>query len=205
MTLLSMLTLIFFLIASISDIFIPFIISTKYPNYSHLKLTISELGSHVSPVKKKESINLIFVGFMFIMGGILQELLFLSINVLSIFKNLYVIGIIIFGLGCIIAGKYPEDPKGEEESKDGKIHGIGSGIGFLFLLMNPFYAFFIEEFVFFLNVILFILGILTFSLFIVSEKKNGNGILGLTGLWQRLNLIVLYSCLIINLLLLVVE
>ncbi len=68
MSLLSMLTLIFFLIASISDIFIPFIISTKYPNYSHLKLTISELGSHVSPVKRKESINLIFVcGFVFLL------------------------------------------------------------------------------------------------------------------------------------------
>ncbi len=196
MTLLLQITLVFIFIASAADLLVPFIISRKYPNYSHLKLAISELGSRVSPVRKMESANLIFVGALLIIGGFLHAFLFLSSNG---FKNLYILGIVIFGLGCIIAGKFPEDPKGEEESRDGKIHGIGSGLGFLFLLVCPLWAVFIDEFksLQLLNCLFFIMGLVTFTLFIISEKKDG--LLGLTGLWQRANLVVLYACLVLNL------
>jgi len=73
------------------------------------------------------------------------------------------------------------------------------GIGFIFLIFNPLWATFINEFKRYksLNIILFILGILTFILFMVSENIEA-GILQYTGLFQRINLLILYSVLIIN-------
>ena len=113
--------------------------------------------------------------------------------------NLYISGIIAFGIGCILAGIFPEDPKGFKESASGKIHGIASGIGFVFLILNPLWATFINAFEKYraLNIFLFGAGIITFALFMLSEKRE-TGLLKYTGLFQRLNLIVLYGCLILN-------
>lgn len=76
---------------------------------------------------------------------------------------------------------------------------ILSGIGFIFLMLCPLWAQFIIEFKgnYIINIILLTLGILTFILFL-SSKNHKNGILKYTGLFQQLNLIFLYSCLIIN-------
>ena len=110
-----------------------------------------------------------------------------------------IIGIIAFGIGCIFAGIYPEDPKGVEETVSGKIHGIASGLGFILLILNPLWATFIADFNRYrvLNIILFGAGLITFVLFIVSENRN-TGLLKYTGFFQRLNLIILYGCLILN-------
>jgi len=98
-----------------------------------------------------------------------------------------------------LAGIFPEDPKGISETISGKIHGIASGIGFIFLILNPLWAIWIAEFknLRSVNITLFILAILTFILFVTSENIN-NGILQYTGLFQRLNLIILYGHLILN-------
>ncbi|MCD4665398.1 MAG: DUF998 domain-containing protein [Bacteroidales bacterium] len=184
-------------IAVIGDFLIPALISRGYPNYCHLRNTISTLGTNKSPVKKQASIWLISLGTLFIIFGIGQNFLF---NDLSWKHYLYIWGIIAFGIGAgIIAGIYPEDSKGVKETKNGKIHGIGAGFGFVFLLFNPLIATGITEFngLEWFNSILFIIGMLTFQLFLLSGKKK-NGILSFSGLWQKLNLFVLYSPLLIN-------
>lgn len=113
--------------------------------------------------------------------------------------NLYTCGIIVYGVGCILAGVFSEDSKGPEESISGKIHGIASGIGFIFLILNPLWATFIDAFQKnrIQNIILFGAGILTFSLFMLSENRE-TGFLQYMGLFQRLNLIILYGCLVLN-------
>ena len=113
--------------------------------------------------------------------------------------NWYTTGIIIFAIGCIFAGIFPEDVKGVSETSSGKIHGIASGIGFLFLMLNPLWAVWIKEFSSFkiINIFIFVSGILTFTAFLVSEKKTA-GILRFTGLYQRLNLILLYGAIVMN-------
>jgi len=114
-------------------------------------------------------------------------------------NNWYTIGIILFGIGCIFAGIFPEDIQGSSESINGKIHGIASGLGFLFLILNPLWALWIRELQNFkiINILLFIFGLITFVLFLVSENKT-KGILKYTGLFQRINLIILYGALIFN-------
>lgn len=184
-------------IAIIGDFLIPVIISKKYPNYSHLRNTISTLGTNNSPVKKQASIWLISLGILFVIFGVGQSLQFPSFS----WKHyLYIWGIIAFGIGAgIIAGIYPEDSKGVKETKNGKIHGIGAGFGFIFLLFNPLLATGIKEFsgLELVNSIFFVIGVLTFQVFILSGKKK-KGILSFSGLWQKLNLVALYSPLLIN-------
>lgn len=184
------------LIASLGDIIVPFFISTKYPGYNHLIHTISTLGTTKSPVQRYECLNLIVVGILFLIFSIGQWFLFKQ---KTWYHNWYTIGILIFSVGCILAGIFPEDPQGVAETSSGKIHGIASGLGFLFLILNPLWAIWIKELndIRIVNLLLFIFAILTFVLFIVSEDKS-SGFLKYTGLFQRLNLLILYGTLILN-------
>ena len=184
------------LTAVLSDLLIPKIIGTKYPGYNHFIHTISTLGTNNSPVQKYQCINLIMVGVLFLVFSLGQHFMFDQKNWAH---NWYTAGIIIFAIGCIFAGIFPEDIQGVAETSSGKIHGIASGIGFLFLILNPLWAVWIKEFSKFqtLNIILFVFGLITFLFFLLSENKTA-GFFRFTGLFQRLNLIALYGALIFN-------
>lgn len=192
----SIIFLVILLLATLGDLLIPVIIGIKYPGYNHLIDTISTLGTDKSPVQKFQCINFIAVGILFIIFSFGQGLSFTQIKWCH---TLFIIGIILFGVGTILAGIFPEDPKGIAETISGKIHGIASGIGFIFLILNPLWAIWIAEFkdLRYVNITLFVLAILTFILFMISENIN-SGILKYTGLFQRLNLIILYGHLILN-------
>ena len=192
----SIIFLVILLLATLGDLLIPIIIGSEYPGYNHLIDTISTLGTNISPIQKFQCINLIAVGILFIIFSFGQCLSFTQIKWCH---TLFIIGIVLFGVGTILAGIFPEDPKGIGETISGKIHGIASGIGFIFLILNPLWAIWIAEFkaLRYVNITLFILAILTFILFVTSENIN-SGILKYTGLFQRLNLIILYGHLILN-------
>ena len=192
----SIIFLVILLLATLGDLFIPIIIGIKYPGYNHLVDTISTLGINKSPVQKFQCINLIVVGILFIVFSVGQGLSFTQIKWCH---TLFILGIILFGVGTILAGIFPEDPKGISETISGKIHGIASGIGFIFLILNPLWAIWIAEFKDLrqVNMMLFVLAVLTFVLFLISENIN-SGFLKYTGLFQRLNLAILYGHLILN-------
>jgi len=192
----SIIFLVILLLATLGDLFVPIIIGSEYPGYNHLIDTISTLGTNKSPVQKFQCINLIAVGILFIIFSVGQGLVFTQIKWCH---KLFIIGIILFGVGSILAGIFPEDPKGIAETISGKIHGIASGIGFIFLIFNPLWAIWIAEFkdLRYVNMTLFVLAVLTFILFMVSENIS-SGILQYTGLFQRLNLTILYGHLILN-------
>lgn len=179
------------LAATIGDLLIPVLIAFKYPGYSHLYDTISSLGADTSPVKVVQCLNLVFVGILLILFSIGQYQLFTSI---SRFNKLYIFGIVVFGVGCIVAGVFPEDTMGGEETLSGKVHGIASGVGFLFLILNPLWSIWIKEFqgLRMYHIFTLVLAVLTFTLFVLSEGKE-YGILKYTGLLQRVNLMVLYG------------
>ncbi len=184
-------------VAMIGDFVVPLILGIKYPNHNALYDVISELGTQGSPVTKQISAWLIIEGILFICFGIGQGLQFRN---QTWAHWIYLWGILVFGIGAgVIAGIFPEDTKGAEETITGKIHGIFSGLGFMFLIMNSLWALWIDELngLEGLNTILFILGVITFGLFVASEKKEA-GILGMSGLWQRLNMLVVYSAILIN-------
>lgn len=192
----SIIFLVILLLATLGDLFVPIIIGIKYPGYNHLIDTISALGTNKSPVQKFQCMNLIAVGILFIIFSVGQGLAFTQIKWCH---RLFILGIVLFGIGTILAGIFPEDPKGIAETVSGKIHGIASGIGFIFLILNPLWAIWIVELKDLrqVNVTLFILAILTFILFVISENID-NGILKYTGLFQRLNLVILYGHIILN-------
>jgi len=192
----SIIFLVILLLATLGDLFIPIIIGNKYPGYNHLIDTISTLGTNKSPVQKFQCINLVTVGILFIIFSVGQGLVFTQIKW---YHRLFILGIVLFGVGTILAGIFPEDPKGITETASGKIHGIASGIGFILLVLNPLWAIWIAEFkeLRYINMTLFVLAVLTFILFMISENIS-SGILKYTGLFQRLNLLILYGHLILN-------
>lgn len=192
----SIIFLVILLLATLGDLFIPIVIGIEYPGYSHLIDTISTLGTNKSPVQKFQCINLIAVGILFITFSVGQGLAFTQIKWCH---RLFILGIVLFGVGTILAGIFPEGPKGIAETISGKIHGIASGVGFIFLILNPLWAIWIAEFkdLRYVNMTLFVLAVLTFVLFLTSENIS-SGILQYTGLFQRLNLIILYGHLILN-------
>jgi len=192
----SIIFLVILLLATLGDLLVPIIIGIEYPGYNHLVDTISTLGTNNSPVQKFQCINLITVGILFITFSVGQGLAFTQIKWCH---RLFVLGIVLFGVRTILAGIFPEDPKDIAETVSGKIHGIASGIGFIFLILNPLWAIWIAEFkdLRYINMTLFVLAVLTFILFMISENIS-SGILKYTGLFQRLNLIILYGHLILN-------
>ena len=86
---------------------------------------------------KFQCMNLIAVGILFIIFSVGQGLAFTQIKWCH---RLFILGIVLFGAGTILAGIFPEDPKGIAETISGKIHGIASGLGFIFLILNPLWA-----------------------------------------------------------------
>ena len=180
------------LIAVIGDFIVPYLLGKKYHNYGNLKDTISTLGTNNSPVKKQLSYWLIALGLLLLIFSVGHTHIF---AVYSWKHILYLLGIIIFGIGCILSGVFGEDSKGSKETKSGKIHGISSGLGFISLTFNPLWIFLIIENagMKIFNISFFILGFLTLILFLESYKRDR-----LTGLWQKINLATLYLPLIVN-------
>lgn len=188
--------LIILVAAICADLLIPVVLATRYPGYNHFRDTISTLGTPDSPVQKYQCVTLIAVGSLLLIFAVGQALSFQMIRWSHV---LFLLGIILFGVGSILAGIFPEDPFGVEETISGKIHGIASGLGFLFLILNPLWALWIDEFakLKLVNVVIFPLAILSFVAFLLSEGRT-TGILQFTGLFQRLNLCILYGHLLLN-------
>ena len=105
--------LIILLLATLGDLLIPIIIGTKYPGYSHFIDTISSLGTNEIPVQRYQCFTLVVVGLLFILFTIGQYKAFASITWCH---KIYIIGIILYGIGTIIAGILPEDPVGIDET-----------------------------------------------------------------------------------------
>ena len=179
------------------DLMMPFVLGVSYPGYSHLMDTISTLGTDVSPVKFGARLSLVIVGALYSLSAFGHFYQFVKTGK---YERLYFLGILLFGIGTIIAGVFPEDPKGIiTETIRAKVHGIASFTGFVFLTLCPLWATKIKQFKTDkrLNYFLFIMSIITFLIFIFSNNIE-EGVFKYTGLYQRINLATLYLSLIIN-------
>ena len=183
-------------LATFSDLLVPVFLGLKFPGYNHLQDTISALGSPGSPTQRFARITLVAVGILLFFFAFGQATLFTKI---SWSTQWYTIGVLIFAVGCVLAGLFPETSPAMSETISGKIHGIASGIGFLFLILCPLWAVWIPDFVQYkpFNILLFVSGLITFLLFLISENIV-RGVLQYTGLYQRINLIILYGSLLLN-------
>lgn len=183
------------------DLVFPSLLSLKYPNYSHLHNTISTLSTQASPVRFFAAAALIIIGvtflvYCYLLSGYFEARLWPH--------KLYLAGLIIFGIGSVIAAIFPEDPIGAVETVNGKLHGIVSGIGFLFLMLSLLWAIFIHELSGYTlyHLVFFGIAVFSFGLFLSSTNYN-DGWLSYTGLHQRINLTILYLGLIFHALILI--
>lgn len=184
-------------VAMVGDFLVPALLATRYPGYSHLRDTISTLGTIESPVKAIVSVWLVGLGVCFLVFAAGQASQFHSPTWRHV---LYFAGILGFGIGAgIVAGLFPQDPLGSAETISGKVHGIGAGIGSILLLLTPLWARGISELVQVKtwNTVGLAVAIVAFILFLISGR-GGLSSVALTGLWQRLYLAAVYGTLLMN-------
>ncbi|MBU1681054.1 MAG: DUF998 domain-containing protein [Bacteroidetes bacterium] len=178
------------LLAFIGDFLVTFALGFFYPNYNHLKLVQSELGTSQSPVAVWINLWWIVFGILFITFAIGFKKTFASDKKSVVIVTLLMM---LFGLGAGIgAGLFSMDPGGLETTFTGKLHGICAGIGFLAITFVPLVS--LTMFprkrslgLYWLSVGVFVLGLASLVLFVASENASSTeGLLSYAGLWQRL-------------------
>ena len=180
------------LLAVLLDLALPFILSFWFPEYSQSKDATSLLGAAESPVSTVSRIGRIIIGILFFFFAIGQSLQFRKAGRV---QRLYLFGIIVFALGQLITGVFPYNPPGFSA----QIHQLGYTLAQIFLLLCPFWALFIEEFNTkkLYNLLFFIFGLVSFLLFQISFNTTQDNLQS-TGLFQRINLLIVYFALIVN-------
>ncbi len=183
-------------IACIGDFIVTIILGLFYPDYNHLKLVMSELGTSKSPVAIWINLWWIVFGILFITFAIGFKKAF-ALNKRSVV--IVTLLIALFGLGAgICAGLFPMDPGGLETTITGKLHGICGGMGFLAIVFVPLFLLNIFSRkhlpkLYLLSITVFVMGLAFFVLFVISEDVSSTkGLLSYAGLWQRLFLLNYY-------------
>jgi hypothetical protein len=185
------------LVAFVGDFLVTIVLGFFYPNYNHLEMVQSELGTFQSPVA-------FWIGLWWVIFGIL--LIALAIGFGATFasgkRTVLIVALLIglFGLGAGVgAGLFPMDPAGAETSLAGELHDIFAGIGFSVLALVPLVslAVFPRKRVpgmYWLSIGAFVLGVVSLVLFVISEDAiSPAGIFVYAGLWQRLFLLIHYT------------
>jgi hypothetical protein len=185
------------LVASVGDFLVTIVLGFFYPNYNHLKLVMSELGTPASPVAVWIGLWWIVFGVLFIVFAIGFALVFASGK-----KPVVIVALLIgiFGLGAGIgAGLFPMDSVGAEPTLSGGLHDAFAGAGFFAIAFVPLASLAVfprkrTPGMTWLSIGVFVLGLAFFVLFVVSEDiPAAAGVLSYTGLWQRLFLLIHYA------------
>ncbi|ENK0839711.1 DUF998 domain-containing protein [Clostridium sporogenes] len=184
------------------EFIVPYILVLFYPKYSHSREVLSTLGGKNSPVSKYYNLWLIIWGIIMSFTSITFYRAYSEVsNMLAVIGA---ITFILFGVGaCILSAMFSVEDRKIIESMEGKIHGIGSGIGFIALAFMPLIISKLaymksESLLGMIFIIFFIINIIIFTLFVMSEKDHfSNTVIGLSGLWQRLLLASFYMPLVI--------
>jgi hypothetical protein len=185
------------LVAFAGDFLVTVVLGFFYPDYDHLKLVMSELGTPASPVA-------VWMGSWWVVFGILFVLF--AMGFAAAFaegkKSVVVVALLIglFGLGAGIgAGLFPMDLVGAEPTPSGGLHDAFAGAGFFAIAFVPLVSLAVfprrrAPGMAWLSTGVFVLGLAAFALFVVSEDApSTSGVLSYTGLWQRLFLLIHYA------------
>lgn len=190
------------LIVLVLDIVLPFLLAIPYKGYSHKATVMSVIGAKESPLHFLYNAWTIISGCVFILFGYVVYKYYRNAH-----KGLCIaiwVLLSLYGLGCeIISGLFPVTENVNEKTLSSVIHGIGSVIGFMTLLVVPLLLGVVqlkskENAVGIISVIAFILSILFFTFFVMSDKPTfRNSFLSFTGLWQRISMYMMYLPLIV--------
>jgi hypothetical protein len=183
------------LMAFVGDFLVTIVLGFFYPDYNHLKLVMSELGTSQSPVAFRIGLWWVVFGILFITFSVGYALALASGNRWALVAALLVA---LFGLGAGVgAGVFPMDSAGEEATVAGGLHDALAGIGFCAIALVPLASLVVfrrQRAMIWFSIGALVLGLAVFALFIISEDvPSSEGILSYTGLWQRLFLLVHYT------------
>ena len=177
--------------ACIGDILVTVFLGSYYPGYSHLRDTLSQMGSDISPVSQMMSLWWVILGLMFVTFGICFGKSFLNANrYVKIASWL----IILYGVGeSICSGVFPVNYDEKVFGFISLLHIVLSGLGVLSIMILPFVLqriFTKKDFPGFYrySYVTIAIGLLFISLFSLSKSIDDaqNLFVQLKGLWQRI-------------------
>lgn len=184
-----------FLLAA--DLIIPFLLAPTYRGYHHLTQVMSVLGRPNAPLHLIYNVWLIVLGVAILIYTLRFFPAIAQISNLIAILLFFVIAAYAIG-GCILSGIFSVGEIKELETFSQKIHGYGSVIGFLLLILAPL----LIGLYFFktsnrslgiLSLFCFLLATAFFILFTIADKPSYKGtMIALEGLWQRLSLLFMY-------------
>lgn len=191
---------ILILIVLILDIILPFLLAIPYKGYNHKTTVMSVLGVKESPLHIFYNLWTIISGCVFVLFGyvVYEKYAHQGLSIaIWILLSLY-------GIGCeIISGFFPVNENANEKTFSSIIHGIGSVIGFMALLVVPLLLGIVEfrakeNIIGLLSIISFLLSFVFFVFFVMGDKPSWkNTVLALTGVWQRTSMYLMYLPLIV--------
>jgi hypothetical protein len=185
------------MVAFVGDFLVTIVLGFFYPNYNHLKLVMSELGTPASPVAVWIGLLWVVFGILFIVFAIGFALTFASGK-----KSVVIVALLIglCGLGAGIgAGLFPMDSAGVEPTLFGGLHDTFAGAGFFAIAFVPLASLAVfprkrKPGMTWLSIGVFVLGLVFLALFVVSDDiPTAVGVLFYIGLWQRLFLLIHYT------------
>ena len=188
---------LFLLIAVIGEMVAPFILAPRYKGYSHTTMAISALGSRNSPVRLPFNLWMLVAGILLLLSTPAVYKLYGDVSKpLSI---LTVLCMVIFAIGaCIFSCLFSVNETKDVVTIASKIHGVGSAIGFMFLLFVPLLIAILsfmsgDKTSGIIATTSFVLALTCFALFVMADKPQfHNTVIAKEGLWQRLNLVFMY-------------
>lgn len=190
------------LIAMAGDILVSWALPLFYPDYSSLKMSISALGSPLSPVRLPFNLWMFLEGVLFLAG--LPAVFRLYRPVSAGIAYAMTAFIAVFAVGaCIFTCFFSVNESKDVVTAASVIHGAGSAVGFMLFLLVPLLMAILswksrERLMGTVCIVGFAAALVFFVLFVMAEKPEfSDTVIGNEGLWQRLNLIFMYAPLVV--------
>lgn len=187
----------FILLTIISELALPFVLGSFYPEYHQLSMLISSFGEDGSPVRLAFKFWQIFNGLLFLAAVPAFYQRFKGTST-SLAKWLS-ITIAAFGIGdCIVTGVFDRSTEYSGINIEDMIHDYASGAGFVALLIGTallFKLYSIENNHLMVTIIpiIFVISLVLMLLFALPKIPIINQVhIPYRGLWQRGNLLFLY-------------
>lgn len=191
-----------FLIAMTGDILVSSLLPLFYKEYSVTKTSISALGNPKSPVRVPFNVWMFTEGLLFLAAIPAFYSYYREISGWLTYTT--IIFIAVFAIGaCIFTGFFSVNESKDIVTTASRIHGVGSVAGFILFLFVPLMLAVLsfkgcQENIGIVCVACFAAAMIFFVLFVMSDKPElSNTVVNNEGLWERLNLLFMYTPLLL--------
>lgn len=190
------------LAAMAGDILISWALPLFCADYSCMKMSVSALGSPLSPVRLPFDLWMLLEGVLFLVA--LPALFRLYRPVSAGIAYTMAAFVAAFAVGaCVFTCFFSVNESKDVVTAASIIHGVGSAVGFMLFLFVPLLMAILswksrESLMGTVCIVSFAAAMLFFVLFVMADKPEFSGTaIENEGLWQRLNLIFMYAPLVI--------